>query len=85
MGVSEWKDPVYEKDRPEPYRMFTSRAEYRLLLREDNAVFRLYKYAKKFALLEDRFIDEVEERWQNISDGIGWLKRNYATPTKSSV
>jgi tRNA uridine 5-carboxymethylaminomethyl modification enzyme len=62
--------------------MFTSRAEYRLLLREDNAIFRLYKYSKKFGLLEEDFIKEIEKKEKNIDESIDWLKSNYVTPTK---
>ncbi len=51
-------DDLCTRTITEPYRMFTSRAEYRLALREDNARDRLFRYAHKYGLVES---DEVEE------------------------
>ena len=75
-------DDLVTKGTREPYRMFTSRAEYRLLLREDNADIRLTKYGYELGLINKEHYEKIQKKKEDINEAIEFLKENGVTPNK---
>lgn len=68
-------DDLVTKGTNEPYRMMTSRSEYRLILRQDNADLRLTEIGRKIGLVSDERYEKFKRRRQSIEDEIDRIKK----------
>jgi tRNA uridine 5-carboxymethylaminomethyl modification enzyme len=77
-------DDLITKGTKEPYRMFTSRAEYRILLRQDNADLRLSPLGHAIGLLDDDAMEKVSAKKQGVFDFKTKLKSIGVTPKQAN-
>ena len=76
-------DDLVTKEILEPYRMFTARAEYRLLLRQDNADLRLMHIGHRLGLVDDSTFTRLEKKRERIEEELNRLRNNRLAPSES--
>jgi len=75
-------DDLTTKGTDEPYRMMTSRAEYRLLLRQDNADMRLTEMAVRTGLISDERLEKLHRKLKGLEEGVKYLRNKWVPATE---
>ncbi len=75
-------DDLVTKGTSEPYRMMTSRSEYRLILRQDNADRRMADIGRRIGLISPERYDAVVKKYRSVEEEIKRLERTYISPSE---